>query len=60
VETFRAEQMTDLLAAAPAPLAITLPIFLDTGLRLNEATGGHRRVRRRNTKPGSSVLRGAM
>ncbi len=39
VETFTAGQMTDLLAAAPAPLAITLRIFLDTGVRLNEATG---------------------
>ena len=27
------------LAAAPAPLAITLRIFLDTGVRLGEATG---------------------
>ena len=39
VETFTTDQMTDLLAAAPAPLAITLRIFLDTGARLGEATG---------------------
>ena len=39
VETFTTDQMTDLLAAAPTPLAITLRIFLDTGVRLNEATG---------------------
>ena len=39
VQTFTADQMTDLLAAAPAPLAITLRIFLDTGVRLGEATG---------------------
>ena len=39
VETFTTDQMSDLLAAAPAPLAITLRIFLDTGVRLNEVTG---------------------
>lgn len=39
VETFTTDQMIDLLAAAPAPLAITLRIFLDTGVRLGEATG---------------------
>jgi site-specific recombinase XerD len=39
VETVTADQMTDLLAAAPAPLSITLRIFLDTGVRLCEATG---------------------
>jgi site-specific recombinase XerD len=39
VETFSTDQMSDLLAAAPAPRAITLRIFLDTGVRLNEATG---------------------
>jgi site-specific recombinase XerD len=31
VETFTADQMTALIAAAPAPLAITLKIFIDTG-----------------------------
>jgi site-specific recombinase XerD len=39
VETFTADQMTALIAAAPAPLAITLKIFIDTGVRLGEATG---------------------
>ena len=39
VETFTADQMTELLAAAAPPLAITLRIFLDTGVRLNDATG---------------------
>jgi hypothetical protein len=39
VQTFTTDQMTDLLSAAPAPLAITLRIFIDTGVRLGEATG---------------------
>ena len=38
VETFTTDQMVDPLAAAPAPLALTLRIFLDTGVRLGEAT----------------------
>jgi integrase/recombinase XerD len=38
IETFTADQMTALLAAAAPPLAITLRIFLDTGVRLGEAT----------------------
>jgi site-specific recombinase XerD len=51
VETFTTDQMRDLLAAAPAPLAITLRIFLDTGIRLNEATG------LRNSDVGDGQLR---
>jgi site-specific recombinase XerD len=39
VETFTTDQMIDLLASAPPPLAIALRIFLDTGVRLGEATG---------------------
>jgi integrase/recombinase XerC len=51
VETFTIDQMSGLLAAAPAPLAITLRIFLDTGVRLNEATG------LRNSDVGDGQLR---
>jgi integrase/recombinase XerC len=51
VETFSADQMSNLLAAAPAPLAITLRIFLDTGVRLNEAIG------LRNSDVGDGQLR---
>ncbi|HET9757296.1 MAG TPA: hypothetical protein VFP66_12385, partial [Candidatus Limnocylindrales bacterium] len=43
VETFTNDQMTDLLAAAPAPLAITLRIFLDTGVRLGQRLAGQTR-----------------
>jgi integrase/recombinase XerD len=38
VETFSVDQLSDLLTAAPVPMAITLRIFLDTGIRLGEAT----------------------
>ena len=51
VETFPTDQMSDLLVAAPAPLAITLRIFLDTGVRLNEATGLRILGRRRRAAP---------
>ena len=39
VETFAPDQMSALIAAAPAPLAIVLRILLDTGVRLGEVTG---------------------
>ncbi len=51
VETFTTDHMRDLLAGAPVPLAITLRIFLDTGVRLNEATG------LRNSDVGDGQLR---
>jgi site-specific recombinase XerC len=43
--------MRDLLAGASVPLALTLRIFLDTGVRLNEATG------LRNSDVGDGQLR---
>lgn len=39
VATFTPDQMSELLAAAPAPLAMAVRILLDSGLRLGEATG---------------------
>jgi integrase/recombinase XerC len=51
VETFTIDQMSGLVAAAPTPLAITLRIFLDAGVRLNEATG------LRNSDVGDGQLR---
>lgn len=51
VETFTTDQMRELVAAAPTPLAITLRIFLDTGVRPNEVTG------LRNSDVGDGQLR---